>query len=165
MSYVQLSEEGFQVVCPLCLWSRAALHWWLTVLRCQHLSAETKLLVLRPRIAPCMSYGMELWRPSKRGDNMTAMLVRAAKLISGICRDASHTDFFMGCLVNQDVMLADLDVLSADDHCRMAHARQYARQTTAATAAALYARNDPCSPEFDVELFAAYAPDYMGAAV
>ena len=86
MSYVQLSEEGFQVVCPLGLWSRAALHWWLTVLRCQHLSAETKLLVLRPRIAPCMSYGMELWRPSKRGDNMTAMLVRAAKLISGICK-------------------------------------------------------------------------------
>ena len=27
----------------------------------------------------------------------------------------------MGRSVNQDVMLADLDVLSADDHCRMAH--------------------------------------------
>ena len=31
--------------------------------------------------------------------------------------------------------------------------------------AALYARNDPCLPEFYTELSAAYAPDYMGAAV
>ena len=122
------------------------------------------MLVLRSRIAPCMSYGMELWRPSIRGANMTAVLVRAAKLISGICRDASHTAFFMGRLVNQDVMLADLDVFLADDHCRVAHARQYARQAAAATAAALYARNEPCMPEFDVKFSAAHAPDYMGAA-
>ena len=70
----------------------------------------------------------------------------------------------MGRSVNQEVMLADLDVLSADDHGRTAHARQYARQTAATTAAALYARNDPCSPEFDVELTTAYAPDCMRAA-
>ena len=95
----------------------AALHRWLPVLRRRHLSAATKLLVLRSRIASCMSYGMELWRPSKRGANMTAVLVRAAKLISGVYRDASHTAFFKDRSVNQDVMLADLDVLSADDHC------------------------------------------------
>ena len=71
------------------------------------------------------------------------------KLISGIYRDASHTAFFKDRSFNQDVMLADLDVLSADDRCRMAHARHYAWQAAAATAAALYARNDPCSPEFD----------------
>ena len=111
-----------------------------------------------------MSYGMKLWRPSKRGANMTAVLVWAAKLISGIYRDASHTAFFKYRSVNQDVMLAGLDVLSADNHCRMAHARLYARHAAAATAAALYARNDPCSPEFDAELSAANAPDYMGAA-
>ena len=70
----------------------------------------------------------------------------------------------MGRSVNHDVMLADLDVLSAGDHCRMALARQCARQAVAATAAALYARNDPCSPEVYVKLSAAYAPDYMGAA-
>ena len=72
----------------------------------------------------------------------------------------------MGRSVNQDVimMLADLEVLSADDHCHMPHARQYARQSAAATAAALYACNDPCSPEFDVKLSAAYAPDQMKAA-
>ena len=115
----------------------AALHRWLPVLRSRHLSGATELLVLRPRIAPCMSYGKELWRPSKRGANMTAVLVRAGKLISGICRDASHTAFFMGRSVNQDVMLADVDMLSADDHCHMAHARQYARHAAAATAAAL----------------------------
>ena len=97
-------------------------------------------------------------------DSMLAVPVRAAKLISGIYRDASHTAFFKGRSVYQDVMLADVDVLSADDHCRMAHARQYARHAAATTAAALYARNDPCSPEFDAELSAAYAPDYMGAA-
>ena len=107
---------------------------------------------------------MELWRPAKRGANMTAVLVRAAKLISGICRDASHTAVFMGRSINQDVMLADLDVLSADTHCRMAQARQHARQTAAATVAALYAHNDPCSPEFDAKLSAAYATDYMRAA-
>ena len=61
-------------------------------------------------------------------------------------------------------MLADLDVLSADDDGRTAHACQYARQTAATTAAALYVRNDPCLPEFDVELTTAYAPDCMGAA-
>ena len=54
-----------------------------------------------------------------------------------------HTAVFMGRSVNQAVMLADLDVLSADNYCRMAHARQYARQAAAATPAALYARNDP----------------------
>ena len=124
-----------------------------------------KVLVLRSRIAPCMSYGMELWRPSESGTNMTAVLVRAAKLISGICRDALHTAFSMGRSINRDAMLADRDVLSADDHCRMAHDRQYARQAAAANAAALYARNDPCSPEFDIALPAAYVPDYMGAAV
>ena len=72
----------------------AALHRWLPVLRSRHLSAGTKLFVLRSPIAPFMSYGMELWRPSKRGANMTAVLVRAAKLIRGIYRDASHTAFF-----------------------------------------------------------------------
>ena len=61
-------------------------------------------------MAPCMFYGMELWRPSKRGANMTAVLVPAAKLISGIFTDASHTAFFMGRSVNQDVMLADFVV-------------------------------------------------------
>ena len=142
----------------------AALHRWPPVLRSWHPIAATKLLVLRSRIAPCMSYGMELWRPSKRGANMTAVLIRAAKLVSGIRRDASHTAFFMGRWVNQDVMPADLDVLSADDHCRMAHARQYARQAAAAAAAALYARNDPCSHAFDIEPSAAYAPDDMGGA-
>ena len=77
---------------------------------------------------------MELWRLAKRGANMTAALIRAAKHISGICRDASYTAFFMDRSVNQDVTLADLDVLSYDDHCRMAHARQYARQAAATTA-------------------------------
>ena len=72
--------------------------------------------------------------------------------------------FFKDRSVNQDLMLADFAVLSADDHCRTAHARQYARHAAAATAAALYARNDPCSPEFDAELSAACALDYMGAA-
>ena len=47
----------------------------------------------------------------------------------------------------------------------MAHAHQNARQATSAAAAAIYVHNDPCSPEFRVELSAAYAPDYMGAAV
>ena len=112
-----------------------------------------------------MSYGMELRRPSKRCANMTAVLVRAAKLISGIYRDVSHPAFAQDRSVNQDLMLADLDVLSADDHCRIAHACQYARHAAAATAAALHARNDPCSPEFDAELTAAYAPEYMGVAV
>ena len=111
-----------------------------------------------------MSYGMELRRSAKRGANMTAVLTRTAKLISGIRREASHMAFFMDRFVNQDVMLADLNVLSANDHCRMAHARQYARQAATATAATLYARNDPSSPEFDVEFSAASAPDYKGAA-
>ena len=81
------------------------------------------MLVLRSRIAPCMTYGMQLWRPAKRGANMTAVLTRAAKLISGIHREASYTAFFKDRSVNPDVMLADLDILSAADHCRMAHAR------------------------------------------
>ena len=58
-----------------------------------------------------MSYGMELWRPAKTGANMTAVLARAAMLISGIRRDASHTAFLMDRSVSQVAMLADLDVL------------------------------------------------------
>ena len=123
------------------------------------------MLVLRSRIAPCMTYGMQLWRPAKRGANMTAVLTRAAKLISGIHREASYTAFFKDRSVNPDVMLADLDILSAADHCRMAHAHQHARLAASAAAAATYIHNDPCSPEFRIELSAAYAPDCMGAAV
>ena len=142
-----------------------ALHQWLPVLCSQYLSAATKLLVLRSRIAPCMTYGIELWRPAKNGAKKTAVLPRAGKLISGIHGEASHTAFFKDRSVNPDVMLADLDILSAADHCRMAHARHYARQAASAAAAATYVHNDPCSPEFRIELSAACAPDYMGAAV
>ena len=126
---------------------------------------SNKLLVLRSRIAPCMTYGMELWRPAKNGTNMTAALTRAAKLISGIHREASRTAFFKDRSVNQDVMLADLNILSAADHCCMAHARQYARQAASAATAGTYVHNDPCSPDFRIALSAAYALDYMGAAV
>ena len=108
---------------------------------------------------------MELWRPAQNGANMTAVLTRAVQLIIGIHREATRTAFFKDRSINQDVMLADLDVLSAADHCRMAHARQYARQAASAAAAAAYVHNDPFSPEFRVALPAAYAPDYMGAAV
>ena len=112
-----------------------------------------------------MTYVMEQWRLAQNGANVAAVLTRAAKLISGILSEASHTAFFKDRSVNQDVMLADLDILSAADHCRMAHARQYARQAASATAAARYVHNHPCSPEFRIELSAAYAPDYMVAAV
>ena len=74
----------------------AALHQWLPVLRSQYLSAATKLLVLRSRIAPCMTYGMELSRPAKQGANMTAVLTRAAKLISGIHGEAAHSGLLQG---------------------------------------------------------------------
>ena len=116
--------------------SWAAMHQWLPVLRSQYLSAATKLLVLWSRIGPCMTYGMDLWRPAKNSANMTAVLTRAVKPISGIHREASHTTFFNRS-VNHDVMLADLDILSAADHCRMAHARWYAGQATSAAAAAV----------------------------
>ena len=112
-----------------------------------------------------MTYGMVLWRPAKNAANMAAVLTRAAKLISGIHREASRTAFFKHRSVNPDVMLADLDIRSAADHCRMAHACQYARQAASAVTAAAYVHNDPCSPEFRIALSAAYAPDYMGAAV
>ena len=112
-----------------------------------------------------MTYGMELWRPAKNGADMAAVLTRAANLISRGHREASNTAFFKDSSVNQELMLADLDILSAADHCRMAHARQYAGQATSAAAAATHVHNDPCSPEFRIELSAAYAPDYMGAAV
>ena len=78
-------------------------------------------------MAPFMTYGMELWRPAKNGANMTAVLTRTAKLISGMHREASRTAFFKHRSVDQDVMLADLEILSAADQWRMAHARQYAR--------------------------------------
>ena len=128
---------------------------------------NSKLLVLRSRIAPCLTYGMELWCPARNGANMTAVLTRAAKLISGIHREASHTAVFKDPSVSQDVMLADLevDVLSTDDHCRIAHTRQYARWAAPTAAAALHARNDTFSPKFDIAFPAAYAPDYMGAAL
>ena len=92
----------------------AALHHWLPVLRSQYLSAATKLLVLRFRIAPCMSCGMKLQRRANNVANMAAVVTRAAKLISGIHREASHTDFFKDRPVNQDVMLADLDIVNVN---------------------------------------------------
>ena len=124
-----------------------------------------KLLVLRSRIAPCMTQGMELWRPANNGADMTAVLKRAAQLVSRIHREAAHTAFFKDRSVHQDVKLADLDILSAADHCRMANARPYARQAASAAGAVTYVCNEPSLPEFHVELSAACAPEYMGAAV
>ena len=97
----------------------AALHQWLPVLRSQYLSAATKLLVHRARRALCMTYGKELWRPAKKGANMTAMLAQAAKFIRGIHKEASHTACFEDRSDNQDVMLADLtlDLLLAAVQC------------------------------------------------
>ena len=74
------------------------------------MTAAPKRIVARSHIAPCMPYGMELRRPAKNCANVTAMLNRATKLTSGIRRDASHTAFFMHRSVNQDVILADLDI-------------------------------------------------------
>ena len=93
-----------------------------------------------------MTYGMELWRPAQNGANMTAVLTRAAKLISGIYREATRTAFFKDRFVNHDVMLADLDILSAADHCRMAHARQYARQAASAAAAEAHVLDSNTTP-------------------
>ena len=42
----------------------------------------------------------------------TAVLTCAAKLIRGVHREASHTAFFKDRSVNQDAMLAELDILS-----------------------------------------------------
>ena len=106
-------------------------------------------LTTSPALAvPSTPYGTQplgLWRPAGNGANMTTVLTWAPRLISGIHREASHTAFFKDCSVNH-VMLADLNILSAADHRRMAHARQCARQATSAAAAADYAYNDPCSP-------------------
>lgn len=77
-----------------------------------------------------------MWCPAKRGANMTTVPTRGAKATIAVRRDASHTAFFVDRSVNRDVVLADLDILPADNHCRVAHARQYARQAAAATAAA-----------------------------
>ena len=134
----------------------AARHQWLPVLRSQYLSAATKLLFLRFRIVPCTSYGMELWRPAKQCANLTAVLPQAAKLIGAMHREAWHTALDKDRSLNQDVPLADLDDSSAEDHCRMAHARHCVQQVTTAAAAALYAHNDPCSPEIDIELSDTY---------
>ena len=64
--------------------------------------------------------------------------------------------------MNQKVILARLDMLSADDHCHIEQACQYARQ---AATEALYTRNGPSSPVFNIEQAAAYAPGCMGAAI
>lgn len=85
-------------------------------LRSQLLSAATKRLVLWSCIAPCMAYSMELWRPAKKGANITAALMRAATLISRIHTADSHMTFFKNRSVNQDVILVDRDILSPDDH-------------------------------------------------
>ena len=116
----------------------AALCQRLSVLHSQCLSAAMKLPALRSRMAPCMSYRMGRWRPAKNSAKMRAARNQAANLISG-----SH-----------NVMLADLDISSADAYCHMAHARQLqcAWQAAAAATTALCARSAPHSPVFDFEL-------------
>ena len=96
------------------------------------MTAATKLLVLRSHTAPCVLYRTELWRTATNGANMaTAVLTRPATLTRGIHRQASHTAFFEDRSVVQDVMLADIDLLPADDCCHIAHARNYVHQATA----------------------------------
>ena len=142
----------------------AALHKWLPVLRSARLSASTKLLVLRSRITPCMLYAMELWRPERRCASMDAVIERAAKLISGIRADASCTAFSRDRSINRAVMFTDLDLLSAHEYCRIAHARQYVRASAGADRASTLQRHDPCVGEYECELPAATSPDFMGAA-
>ena len=99
-----------------------ALHHWLPVLRSQ--DSVPKLLVFRSHTTPYMTYGNDLRRPARNGAYMTAALTQAAKLISGMHREALHTAFFKDGSISQlqDMTLADLDILSTEDHCRVAHA-------------------------------------------
>ena len=74
----------------------AALHQWLPVLRSQYSSAATKQLVLRVRIAPCITYGMELQRPARNGAYMMAVLrstsaatCAASDMVDGVAKTTS----------------------------------------------------------------------------
>lgn len=51
---------------------------------------------------------------------MTALLSQAAEQISAIPREAPLTAFLKDCSVDQDVMHADLDMVSHADKFRMA---------------------------------------------
>lgn len=65
-------------------------------------------------------------------------------------------------------MLTALNLLPADDYCRVAqgcHARPDALPAAAADTAVLHASNGTCAPAFDTDLPAAYAPKLPRAAV
>ena len=144
--------------------SRCWLHKWLPVLRSARLSASTKLLVLHSRITTCMLCAMELWRPERRCTSMDAVIEHAAKLISGIRPDASCTAFSRDRSINRAVMFTDLDLLTAHEYCRIAHASwQYVRASAGADRASTLQRHDPCVGEYECELPAATSPD-LGAA-
>ena len=129
----------------------AALHQWLPVLRSQHLSAATTLPVLQSRIAPRPSYGTKLRRPAA---NMTAVLTRAAQLVSGIHREASHAAVFEDSCVQQDVMLVNPDVCQVTFATVLHPPRRCTRALTRV-----------CIPALDTDLSPAYAPpDCMEAA-
>lgn len=72
---------------------------------------------------------------------------------------------FKGRCVNPDVMLAGLAIpLVMTTPVWHANVSRYARQAAAAASAVPYARNDPSSPEFYIEVSAACELDFMGAA-
>ena len=67
--------------------------------------------------------------------------------------------------ISGDVMVSDLGVFTASDHCRIAHARQLARSTVGVAAAAILRAHDPCAGVFEDHMPAACSPDFMGAAL
>ena len=142
-----------------------ALGRWMPALKCVHLTAATKSTVIRTRVAPCMLYGMELWPVSTSGADLDAVLVAAAKVVADVRPLTSCPGWVRNRSVSNEVLLTDLDMLASADHCRVAHARQLARDRVGDAATSALRAHDPLSAEFTASLPAGVSPDYMGAAV
>ena len=145
---------------------RGALYVWLRALRSPWLPAAAKA-ILHMHIAPCMWFGMDLWRATGKNTAIDRVMMHAAWAIAVTCASPAALAYVRQRSVRPGVLLSDLGILPARDMCRLAHARHRVR-THQADARARSDRTGDSMLALDcfrAMPAAAAALDYMGAAV
>ena len=135
---------------------------WLRALRSPWLTAAAKAAVLDTCIAPCMWFGMEVWRATGKDTAVDTLMMHAARAIAGTCASLAAPAYVRQRSVRPEVLLSDRGVLPARDMCRLAHARHRVCTHQADARARSDRTGDPLSDCFNAMPAAAAALDYMG---
>ena len=147
----------------------AAFYSWAPALASRQLPVRLKRDIIRTRIVPVATYSMEMWQPRTgrlgAAARIDSALHKARRLAVGVHATAGERSWECGACVSAAVLQADFQALDVQGYCDAAHLRYAEAARVADRAAARQRTHDPRASEFERELPAGPAPDFMGAAI